>query len=986
MAELNLDLERERARARKALAEERSKSLEEGFSPSSPVLRDKSGKTAETVLEVPSAETQHRLNNPVISGIEDAALAVPKGLYNAAAETVGMGLDVADTALGTEMGNAFRKSPLGPFVPTGDKSADFVTEATQIASGAATGGKVIKNTLGKIGGASMAGRLARGAGIGVGAAAGGVAAMDKDTPRLFVNESDSAAIPDFIEDSWTPPLDPDAPDSLVRLKAAGDLFQEALVIGAGMGMAGVPLRKAGGYVGAIGGNILNASKKDVLENGFAKDFYEIAAGITPDMSREERDIAIEKFLSAMKKNEQEIIQLGDADLPDIELPQDTIDKVIQTLDPKNPDHLERINVLEGLRSTALQGRHSPKLEITLGAPKRALDETLEGVQSTRGGPEAITKSTDKIVEEALGQVRPFKDKVTSANADLVLANRGLNKTMKEDNAFSDVLDRTTDDVNVFTTKPVTDISDDITTRVRGVDESMTAEKNRLYGAIPEATPVDQTLLNDAVEKAMPALNDGLRKGLGDAGSSFKKLSEFASNDLERYRQALRSEKKFAEADMIRDLQRNINVDQLDFIAKNTDPVTAKAAQDAKKYYVEQYAPKFREGVGPDLQNNTRTMSKVDAQVENRVQIENTLSDNRRPEYSDKIIDILSTSTKDTPGNPQLALDFGMATIAKKFQSVINEKGVVDADTMGKLAAEVDRFQPIIQKLAPQKQKEINDFLTSIRDKNFNVKEVQDKLTGFQRGLTEAEDRFLGDYMQGFFKKGSDGYTALPDGFKSLNGVFNDTQKADQLRRIKLAVSNDPVAARGLEAAWAKSLSKHLSGNTVSTSDIPDGLLSSAKIVFEEQPLIVDGIQEVIKRAQRGERANTLRQGGGFDAGASQSARTVGVNTVITWVWGVLNPTAAKLRTVTRDSMNANSAKPVAQQAIDTILADKDAFLKIAQRAHTKEKSKLTLREKQALFRSMVKAGLYEPEDEAKVVGSGDLDEQTEMALPPPPKF
>ena len=109
--------------------------------------------------------------------------------------------------------------------------------------------------------------------------------------------------------------------------------------------------------------------------------------------------------------------------------------------------------------------------------------------------------------------------------------------------------------------------------------------------------------------------------------------------------------------------------------------------------------------------------------------------------------------------------------------------------------------------------------------------------------------------------------------------------------------------------------------------------------------------------------------GGLPLERSQKEATLAVNTMITWMFGVLNPTAARIRTVSGDFMKKKDSWGKAKLAADIILSNPDEFVEIAKKISSKDAGKIDKETKTMLFRMFTRAGY-------SIEGPSKVDEQT----------
>lgn len=176
--------------------------------------------------------------------------------------------------------------------------------------------------------------------------------------------------------------------------------------------------------------------------------------------------------------------------------------------------------------------------------------------------------------------------------------------------------------------------------------------------------------------------------------------------------------------------------------------------------------------------------------------------------------------------------------------------------------------------------------------------------------------------------------------------------------------------KGLQAVWARKARAVLDSQD-STPEIDKYIRDYGKQVFPDNPEVVDALWELNRVSKSVDKAKKARQGAGFDYKEEGKLEQMSIGSVITWMFGVLNPTSAKLRTITKDLAVKHDVAPAAKTAGDMILANADEFSEIARRIIKEQNGKLSPKDKTQLFRMMTQAGLY---------SGSETDQQTQSAF------
>lgn len=900
------------------------------------------------------------------AGINDAIDGIENPYLKGAAKTTSGLMNPVGTAVPAEklrQGSKFIDENI-PEIEQNTPGLNLVQDAAQIGTGVLAGAKgtgFLDDIVTK--GAPIAQKVLKyGIKFLAGETGAGIA-QDSDDATLFINAKNT--IPGLK--GWkTDGVEP------TFLQHKADLIQESLYLGAAVGGLAKGAGRTISFVSDLIPRKLKAYQSlDAYQKKFVDDLLTIFADVDPDTPRKLVQERMSQAVKLVEANQKIVVSFGEAGVQDVKRQNDTISAMIESLDPSNPHDRRVIEQLEGLRSSALSGG-SPDLSAGLKAPKKELDTGLDQLQKARGGDESIATAKDKIVEYGQDQVRPYREKITDTRAEEIRAKRGIEAEIAENPAFQEIRSKQPgENVSIDFTDGGTDISTQMTKNVRSADVAMTKRKNELYDAIPETAQVNTTSLGEALTKADSFIDDALREKLDEAGGNFKKLYQLANVDIEKEIQMARSlgtRAGYDKADALRELKKNITDDQLDYMALPTsgDQATAEAATAARDYFKNEYATKFRDGPLEDMQRNSRFKPETEALTDNRSLIEGTISDPKKREYTGKILDTLAT--KEGGESAGLATDFALYQVASEIRKMVNTTKKLTPEAIAKISTSFDRFIPILKKNNPGKIKEIEGFLTSLRDKNFDAVEIGKKLDGYIQTGKQAEDRILGEQLGNFFKKGVDGYTAKSDGYEIFADMMSSGEKSAKLSDLVKTV-DDPVVRKGLQTAWAKSAQDKLFSSTVGTADLDENFIKIGKEIYGDESLAVDAVQQLVNLSQKGERANKVRMTGGLDTGSFQAGAVRAVEATITAIWGVLNPTAARLRIVSKDLMRQYNPHDEVKKAADMILSNAPEFTRIAREMMTAKKNTLSREDSITLFRIMLNTGVAQlrEEDQDRVV-------------------
>lgn len=633
---------------------------------------------------------------------------------------------------------------------------------------------------------------------------------------------------------------------------------------------------------------------------------------------------------------------------------DVVSSMIESLDPSDSKSAIAKETLEGLRASSIKGGSS-HLTTSLKNPGVVLDKKLDQLQSTRGGDPAIENSRVKLQDELEAPVVENRQLVGKAKDDVATAQRGIDAEISSNPGFKSITDRygNPNQVDIDYSKTKENIRNEITQGVEEEAGRITTRKNQLYEDLPDGIEPNQQMIDSSLSEI--PLPSNLVEKFDQVRGDYKKLRTFATNDLEKEIQNYRGAGKWGEADELRRLQRSLVDDQLDYVAKAArasdgkfrarHPEMAEKVETANTYMKETAGPLLRDNEPvSEIIDNRRYKGKDTATQRNRTIIESTINDRDRNIDIEKIGTLLGNDRK------KLA-DYHKADVARIIkQRFIDRNGKLSPEDITALQGEFDKRIPGLTTGDPNSVKELNEFFTLIKDKNFNKESAMKILTDLETKGKEIEESVYDGALRDYFAKVGGQQVRNERGFDIAKRVIDS-----EPRSLDAALkSGDETVRKGYEVSWAKAVKERMK-----ESDIPKLLTENFKEAGNKifkNPLISEAIDSIAFEAQKGLGANKTRMTQGIDHGAPQERARLAVNNLITWTFGVLNPTAAKIRTVSGDYLKKNDSWDMAKQAADVVLADTDLFIKIAQEMIDKKAKQLTPEQKQLMFRVITKAG------------------------------
>jgi hypothetical protein len=189
-------------------------------------------------------------------------------------------------------------------------------------------------------------------------------------------------------------------------------------------------------------------------------------------------------------------------------------------------------------------------------------------------------------------------------------------------------------------------------------------------------------------------------------------------------------------------------------------------------------------------------------------------------------------------------------------------------------------------------------------------------------------------------------------------MLND-KEGKSIGRIIEAAKRDPGDMAGLQAAWAKAAKEKLDQNSVDVVPFGEEFEKYGKQIFGEDNPAVNAILELRKEAEKIAGVQRMVSTQGFDVAGRQQKALRAMKSITTMLFGVLNPTAARINVITSNLAAEFNANKISHQAIDNILADNQLLKKHLMDLLEESKGRLSPAQKHLITRVGVNLGLYQ---------------------------
>lgn len=852
---------------------------------------------------------------------------------------------------------------------------DMVVTGSEFLPGMVVGGGMVAKTLPEA--TTLLGKVLHYAMIGTGSNAGGaLLSGDPDQEKLLMGEdSVTGLLPSFN------PKNGDFNSELWGKKM--DLLGDSLITGGAAGAVTLPLAAGGRFASNIARSILAdwrgvPAQEKKLVTDLLHVFADIKAGDGPKVIKEKMNQA--KRL--IESNKDVFIKFSEIDpnVDDIQYQNDTVTALIERLNPETQG--EQIAALQGLRSSSMSSKTS-QLESSLDRPIKAMEKGLDDIQSSRGGSENIPVARDTAIENvAQKEITPIKADLERTNEQLLRATQKTEQLLAKDPTFGPLIEKLGSDVNIDFSGATVDKANQITGSLKQIWSDMTTKKNDLYKAIGNS-PIDRESLDNFLGIYGENIPDDILTKLKADELDFQTLHQELGPRIGAIIGSLRNDpaKNFGTIDALSKLQKHIDEDQLDWIAEYGGEGVADRAKAAKEYFVKEYKPYWRDGRLEDIANDFQDFNRpLASQASARKTVTSTLTDPDAPDLSGQMVDVI-TKNQGKEGSKSVN-EFALLNIAQDIQKFVNAKGQLEPADAERFANTLDRVVPILNKTNPEQVPQLNKMLTDLRNNRFDAEELSKTIGVLETNLKDKEAEIYDGVFKDFFAGSGKDRKLYPDSFESMQKLFTQGQNQERVATITEAVKDNPLAKKGLEAAYIKTLQSRFSGSNktpsgakqVNVTNVEEFLNEDSAITQYGRTIFGDGyidlVQELSKKAYNIAAPSGSRKGVGVDVQQFGTEASKNVNTIITWIFGVLNPTAAKLRTVTGQLAKEYDPQDQAREILDNVLANPDEFVRVANEVLRDKATVLSDEQQRVLRKALVKGVQYG-------TSRDDVDQQTE---------
>ncbi|MEK0164080.1 hypothetical protein WLQ66_09660 [Phaeobacter sp. A36a-5a] len=820
-------------------------------------------------------------------------------------------------------------------------------------------------------------------GAGIAAITRGMALVPKIAARIsgfLATEAAAASTVSSDEDllfsRGVDPTNPDQAEEVLRHR------MNTMIEGVALGSTMAGLSWTGRQVwGATGAKIIESYRHVTSPNAMEKDvFWDIigkVSGIDTATASVERQAVVEDIAQMVADNKDAVVKSLTNAEETVTTTLDTFSAMLRGV-PEN----ERL-MRNRIAGTAAGFANNPELTGFAASRTSAADTLADQLdQQARvlgGGDAAAQVATLDGAADGFAQIgREARDSafasVDEARAAYDHATRNALSDASSDPTLPDLVKRLGDVVGTEVTAPVGE-------NIRAMQEAletgyttMKARKDELYsriqgGSVDASSVVSRfsVLATDEVMNSQRYLRDqspiydflatvqSARDPRGGGVSGFSEWMAQNGKDFGWFQRELRpalsglAQDLFANPStrsagkLTRDLIAFIDGDMVDQVAKS-NPEIAQAAREAKRFYEEEFAPLFREGVGAryaEIYEGTlgRTGSGVDYGIRSDKLLRGALSEANPAELRS-----LEGALKSGQGDGLVA-NYLSLDVVNSYGTEIRLRGL-DASTLGDLQTRMLPKLEALREVAPEQADQLDQFIRAMQDGSRNKTQLAQELEQAAAQAERRQNEILKGELSTFFA-GADMATTT-NATASFEGIFRSKEAVGTLQKLRghmdgLPAGRRAILERGLQTTYSRHLREALinpaqgtggvnavSGrNIVRASNDQTALFRIGDEIFKDAPEVMQtirGLSEIAQQTSSASRAKPIR---GANAQSYGRAAAESTNRMINVLVGPLSRGATQARTVFRAFLDVMRPDEVFHQVTDNILMDPNEFLRLA---------------------------------------------------------
>jgi hypothetical protein len=659
----------------------------------------------------------------------------------------------------------------------------------------------------------------------------------------------------------------------------------------------------------------------------------------------------------------------------------------------------------------------------------------------------ILMSADEFAEQGRQEVLAARDSAKAAEADYAKAKAEFVDEIGKDLELTAEIEALGKARGTEIAAPKTASQDQVVSQLETAYTTMKGEKNARYAAI-EGGPVDVGALYDAFASAeidnlsaqstalqrttplsniakllqprrVPDVPNGSStatavpgKAADDvAGTGFRfetreeviarVEAEFAKNpeiynfglfnnvirpELSDLANSLYGKSDIQAGNAVRQVIRSIDEDMVDFVAK-TDPNLADAAIEGKRYYVEEFAPFWRDGrleEFADLMDRTavKPTNRGAGQIDivtgtiregNAVRLKQFRDLLERPEAGANSGALADYMVYDTIGNMAASI---------RAASDISEVPI------GELNNTLRQYSEALTAVFPEKGAELTSFIKRVEAAQGDLNQLKTIMEEAQAAVDSTKEAIQASELANFFRGFPDprvsdellrDMSTTGNAFEAFKRIFTNSRDSYDLvdalmERIKLAPDGQrEILEAGMRTAYAK----YFRSAVVGDLPLPSGVLPTkagavtvgldgrnqlyelGDRIFRDQTEVMEALRAVSEFASESTKSRNAIPIPGQSPTAFNQDVSRATNRIIYATSGPLSRTGTRIRSIMGALVETVDPTKLTVTVTDRILANPDEFVKIARAINAAPTDEVA---KELLLRSLF-WGITRPNDE-----------------------
>lgn len=701
------------------------------------------------------------------------------------------------------------------------------------------------------------------------------------------------------------------------------------------------------------GNFLKMGSKWSQEDEVARTILDKLVEITPNMTPRELAVKRAELIEIIDQNKNVVVDMAERGIENPQLVLDTMSALERGV---NPENLELIARLRRIRKSA-ESSGAPKLEAALDRPVQAIDTTTSEAERLAGGSETIEQARQAIVQSGREDVSAFRNKTAEAQAQLNKTAKEASSFVKDDPVFGPKLadqDANTDlDFGREARHTKLEIGEEVTGELDKLDDIKVEKLNEIPEGVEITTRKDFAKL--LTEASKLGLDKNLLKDFRAAKGDFKKLYSLVPRLNKKINNAFND--------------RNSNLADAGIAIRdylNNEMENIPEAADFVKFFKEEYAPFAKEGKTGEIHKlKTQTIDRkmgVDDFREGRQKILTEALD--QDDFSvDKISNLLRRGN-----NERLVADYYIADSMRGLNEKLASSDSIEDINLGTWVSSLSGKIDKLKRVAPEQATRLNSFVTKLKDRNLNIKELKKQVETLSKEADKAERQIIGKELAPFFDKTLNG-KEVANGYEIFKGYIADsknTQRLDNLiERINSSGSKD--AKQGLQSAFIKYFRENvLSQVREQGTGVPelektvDFAFDRGRKIFSDKPEFIEALKTLNDIAQKISKSRgSGKQAAFIDFTQMAKGARGGVDFLVTQAFGALNRIGARVRSGAGKIVGAADPQENLRTITDAFLADPDKFLAIANRVTMKDSRGLDPQVRRDLYKWLTQSGVYD---------------------------